>query len=165
MKKGLQNEVHKKVFFVDFRYFFEFWVQRCPRVVPGTLPGSLQGQICSKMGLKMTPKSSKILPAGFLKTLLKDTRTEHVSKQLWFFFQFVPIHSYSCRGRFCVTFIQGKSRHSSTWLGGKTYGGCLPDASKMPPDVSMMPPGCLHMTPRCFPQDALSLARAYSPGL
>ena len=80
MKKGLQNEVHKKDFFVDFRYFFEFWVQRCPRVVPGTLPGCLQGQICSKMGLKMTPKSSKILPAGFLKTLLKDTRTEHVSK-------------------------------------------------------------------------------------
>ena len=28
--------------------------------------------------------------------------------------------SYSCRGRFCVTFIQVKSRHSSTWLGGKT---------------------------------------------
>ena len=70
----------KKMLFDVFLYFFEVWVQRCPRVVPGTLPGSLQCQNCSKMDLKMTRKSSKILPAGFLKTLLKDTRTEHVSK-------------------------------------------------------------------------------------
>ena len=28
---------------VDVWYFFEVWVQRCPRVVPGSLPGSLQG--------------------------------------------------------------------------------------------------------------------------
>ena len=41
-----------------FWYFFEVWAQRCPRVVPGSLPGCLQGQNCSKMGLKMTPKSS-----------------------------------------------------------------------------------------------------------
>ena len=78
---------------------------------------------------------------------------------------FFLVCSYSCRGRFCFTFIQVKSRRSSTWLGGKTYGGCLTDTSQMPPDASMMPPGCLHMTPRCFPQDPLSLARAYSPGL
>ena len=80
MKKGLQTEVYKRDFFVDCRYFFEVWVQRRPRVVPGTLPGALQDQNCSKMDLKMTRKSSKILPAGFLKTLLKDMRTEHVSK-------------------------------------------------------------------------------------
>ena len=79
-KKVSKMRSKKGIVFVDFRYFFEVWVQRCPRVVPGTLPGSLQGQICSKMGLKMTRKSWKILPAGFLKTLLKDTRTEHVSK-------------------------------------------------------------------------------------
>ena len=44
-------------------------------------------------------------------------------------------------------------------LGGKTYGGCLPDASQMPPrclpDASQMPPRCLpdasQMLPRCFP--------------
>ena len=41
--------------------------------------------------------------------------------------------SYSCRGGLSVTFIQVKSQHSSTWLGGKTYGGCLPDSSQMPP--------------------------------
>ena len=41
--------------------------------------------------------------------------------------------SYSCRGRFCITFIQVKSRHSSTWLAGKTYGGSLPDGFQMTP--------------------------------
>ena len=49
--------------------------------------------------------------------------------------------SYSCRGRFCVTFIQVKSRHSSTWLGGKTYGGfpLLPDVSKIAPNQDWTP--------------------------
>ena len=44
-------------------------------------------------------------------------------------------------------------------LGGKTYGGCLPDVSQMPPrclpDSSQMPPRCLsdvsQMPPRCLP--------------
>ena len=58
MKKGVQNEVSKRGRFDDFRYFFEVWVQRCPRVVPGTFPGFPQGQKSSKMGVKMTPKSS-----------------------------------------------------------------------------------------------------------
>ena len=48
----------KRVFFDYFSYFFEVWVQRCPRVVPGTSPGSPQGQKSSKMGVEMTPKSS-----------------------------------------------------------------------------------------------------------
>ena len=58
MKTCLQNEVKKWGVFDHFRYFFEIWVQGCPRVVPGTLPGSLQGQNCSKIDLKMTQKSS-----------------------------------------------------------------------------------------------------------
>ena len=44
-------------------------------------------------------------------------------------------------------------------LGGKTYGGCFPDASQMPPrclpDASQMAPRCLpdvsQMPPRCLP--------------
>ena len=59
---------------------------------------------------------------------------------------FFSIYFYSCRGALSVTFIQVKSQHSSTWLGGKTYGGCLPDASQMPPDV-------FQMTLRCLPDD------------
>ena len=72
---------------------------------------------------------------------------------------FFVVCSHSCRGRFCVTLIQGKSRHSSTWLGGKTYGGCLPNVSQMPPrclpDASQMSPRCLpdaaQMPLRCLP--------------
>ena len=67
-------------FFDVFLYFFEVWLQRCPRVVPGTLPGSLQGQNSFKMALKKTRKSSNMFPAGFLKTLLKNTRTKQVFK-------------------------------------------------------------------------------------
>ena len=48
----------KKCFFDDFLHFLEVWVQRCPRVVPGTFPGFPQDQKSSKMGVKMTPKSS-----------------------------------------------------------------------------------------------------------
>ena len=79
---------------------------------------------------------------------------------------FFLVCSYSCRGRFCVTFIQGKSRHSSTWLGGKTYGGCLPnvsqtpprclsDASQMPPDASQMLPDASQMSPDPSPNNCL----------
>ena len=70
VKKGVQKEVWKKGFFDVFLYFFAVWVQRCPRVAPGTLPGSLQGQNASKMGLQTIGKSSKMLSAGFLTTLL-----------------------------------------------------------------------------------------------
>ena len=51
-------------------------------------------------------------------------------------------------------------------LGGKTYGGCLPDASQMLPrcfpDASQMLPRCLsdasHMPPRCLPlHDSFSM--------
>ena len=65
--------------------------------------------------------------------------------------------SYSCRGRlFCVTFIQVKSRHSSAWLGGKTYGGCLPDASR----CVQMPSRCLPDASRCFPDASRCLPDA-----
>ena len=57
-KKVPKMKSKKMIFFYDFRYFFEVWVQRCPRVVPGTFPGSPQGQKSSKMGAKMIPKSS-----------------------------------------------------------------------------------------------------------
>ena len=63
----------KKVFFCDFWYFFEVWVQRCPRVVPGTFPGSPQGQKSSKMGLKMTPKSS----TNVVRRLSENTSQRH----------------------------------------------------------------------------------------
>ena len=51
-------------------------------------------------------------------------------------------------------------------LGGKTYGGCFPDASQMLPrcfpDASQMLPRCLsdasHMPPRCLPlHDSFSM--------
>ena len=57
MKQGAQNEVEKRGLFGQFLHFFEVWVQRCPRVVPGTLPGTLQGQTCFKMGLEMMGES------------------------------------------------------------------------------------------------------------
>ena len=162
MKKGFQNEVYKKGFLG--RFFLLFWdlgpkvSQGGPRDPPRVPPGSnlLQN------GFQNDSKIIKNLTCR----LSENASQRHAH---WACFQIALglflVCSYSCRGRFCVTFIQVKSRHSSTWLGGKTYGGCLPDASKIPPDASMMPPGCLHMTPRCFPQDPLSLARAYSPGL
>ena len=75
MKKGLQNEVYFFIFMI-----LGTFLRSGSKGVPGWSQGPSQGQNCSKMGLKMTRKSSKILPAGFLKTLLKDTRTEHVSK-------------------------------------------------------------------------------------
>ena len=125
-------------------YFFQVWVQRCPRVVPGTLPGSLQGQMCSKMGLKMTRKSSKILPAGFLKTLLKDTRTEHVSKQLWAFFQFAPIHAEGDS----VSHLSKQSPDTHplgqgekpTVDASQMCARCLSDASRCLPDAPQFPP-------------------------
>ena len=148
MKKGLQNEVYKKDFFDCFLYFFEVRVQRCPRVVPG----SLQGQNWSKMGLKMTEQ---------LSTNAVQRLSEHASQRhaIWACFQIALVlffvFSYSCRGRFCATCVQVKSQHSSTWLGGKTYGGCLPDASQMPPrclsDASQMPFRCFSDASRCFP--------------
>ena len=71
---------------------------------------------------------------------------------------FFLVCSYSCRGRRSVTFIQVKSRHSSTWLGGKTYGGCLTDTSQMPPDASQMLPRCLHDATRMPPHDSQMLS-------
>ena len=131
--------------FIVFLYYFEVWVQRCPRVVPGSLPGSLQVQNWSKMGFKMTPKSS----TNVVRRLSENVSQRHAH---WACFQialgFFLVCSYSCRGRFCFTFIQVKSRHSSTWLGGKTYGGCLQDASQM--------------SPRCFSDVFKLSARCFS---
>ena len=79
-KKVSKMRSGKRVFSMFFWYFFAVWVQRCPRVAPGTLPGSFQGQNASKMGLQTIGKSSKMWSAGFLKTVLKGTRTKHVSK-------------------------------------------------------------------------------------
>ena len=73
MKTGVQNEVQKRDSFDDFWYFFEVWVQRCPRAVPGTLPGSLQGQNWSKMGLKMTQKS----PTNVVRRLSENASQRH----------------------------------------------------------------------------------------
>ena len=57
-KKVSKMRSKKVIVLMILATFFEVWVQRCPRVVPGTFPGSPQGQKSSTMGVKMTPKSS-----------------------------------------------------------------------------------------------------------
>ena len=121
---------NKRSFFDDFWYFFEVWVQRCPRVVPGTLQGSLQGQNCSKMGLKMTEKHQQMLSKGFLKTFLKDMRSEHVSKQLLAFFSFFLLMQRKILCHICPskvpTLIHLARGENLRWMSPRW----LPDASQ-----------------------------------
>ena len=100
------------------------------------VPGWSQGHSKGPSRVKIAPKwvskwlkhINKCCPKAFWKRFSKTCDLSMFPNSSWLFLVF----SYSCRGRFCATFVQVKSRHSSTWLGGKTYGGCLPDASQMP---------------------------------
>ena len=75
------------------------------------------------------------------------------------FFKFVPTHAEEDS----VTFILVNSQHSSTWLGGKTYGGCLPNVSQVPPrcvsDDFQMPPDASQMPPDAFPKKLFGVSR------
>ena len=135
-KRGL-----KKVF---FRWFVVlFWglgpkvSQGGPRVPPGSKKRQNGCQNDSKI-------ISKCCPEAFWKRFSKT----HVLSMLRNSSGLFSIYSYSCRGRLPVTFIQVKSQHSSTWLGGKTYGGCLTDGSQMPPKWLADAP---QMTLKCLP--------------
>ena len=182
MKTGTQNKV-QKVFFDVVCYFFEVWVQRCPRVVPGTLQGSLQGQNCSKMGLKMTEKHQQMLSKGFLKTFLKDMRSEHVSKQLLAFFSFFLLMQRKILCHICPskvpTLIHLARGENLRWMPPRCLprclmalrclqmsSRCLPDAFQMSPQMphgSQMLPRCLPrclMPPRCL-RDASQMFLRY----
>ena len=107
-----------------------------PRDTPRVPPGSKLLQNGSQNGWK---NISKCCPKAFWKRFSKTCDLSMFPNSSWHFLVF----SYSCRGRFSATFVQVKSRHSSTWLGGKTYGGCLPDDSQVSPQMphgSQMPP-------------------------
>ena len=122
--------------------------------VPGWSQGPSQGpsrvKIAPKWVSKWLENHQKSYLQAFWKRFSKTRALSMFPNSSGLFCSLFPfglflVCSYSCRGRFCVTFIQGKSRHSSAWLGGKTYGGCLPN-------VSQMPPRCLSDASRCFPK-------------
>ena len=100
--------------------------------VPGWSQGPSQGPSRVKFAPKWVSKWLQNHPKSYLQAFWKRfSKTRALSMFLnssGLFF----VCSYSCRGRLFVTFIQVKSQHSSTWLGGKTYG---------------MPPKCLPVSP------------------
>ena len=103
--------------------------------VPGWCQGPSQGSPRVKKAPKWVSKWSKIInkccPEAFWKRFSKT----HVLSLFLISPGLFIFCSYSCRGRLSVTFIHVKSQHSSTWLGGKTYGDYLQVGSKLAPDV------------------------------
>ena len=143
MKKGDQHEVWKVIFLVNFCTF----LRSGSKGVRGWSQGPSQGPSRVKFAPKWVSKWLENHQKSYLQAFWKRfSKTRALSMFPNSSVFFCLVWSYSCRGRFCVTFIQVKSRHSSTWLGGKTYGGCLSDASQMSPrsqmfpDASQMPP-------------------------
>ena len=144
------------MFFVRW-FFVLFWglgpkvSQGGARDLPRVPPGSKKLQNGCQNDSKII---NKCCPEAFWKRFSKTHALSMFLNSSGLFF----VCSYSCRGRLSVTFIQVKSQHSSTWLGGKTYGGCLPNASQMLPDASQMPPRCFpdvsQMLPRCLPDSS-----------
>ena len=94
-----------------------------PRDPPRVPPGSKLLQSWSQNDSKII---NKCCPEAFWKRFSKTHALSMFLNSSGLFL----VCSYSCRGRLSVTLIQVKSQHSSTWLGGKTYGGCLSDASQ-----------------------------------
>ena len=130
------------------RWFFCYLLRSRSKGVPGWSQGGSQGVKSEAKGgprdPPRVPPGSKLLqnwpqndskiinkccPEAFWKRFSKTHALSMFLNSSGLFL----VCSYSCRGRLSVTFIQVKSQHSSTWLGGKTYGGCLPDASQMSP--------------------------------
>ena len=143
----------KMIFFIILGTF----LRSGSKGVPGWSQGSSQGPSRVKFAPKWVSKWLENLQKPYLQAFWKGfSKTRALSMFPNSSGLFLLVCSYSCRGRFCVTFIQVKSRHSSAWLGGKTYGGCLPDASQMPPrclpDASQMPLRRLSDASRCFPK-------------
>jgi len=111
---------------------FSVFLRSGSKGVPGWSQGPFQGpsrvKMLQKWGSKRLENHQKcylraswqrfskahalsMLPAGFLKTLLKGTRIKHVCKWLCAFL----VRSYKCSWRRCATFVRVKSEHSSTW--------------------------------------------------
>ena len=148
MKKGAQNEVKKKGFLGPFLVLF--WglgpkvSQGGPRESPRMPPGPKLLQNGSQNDSQII---NKCCPEVFWKRFSKTHALSMFLNSSGLFL----FCSDSCRGRLFVTFIQVKSQHSSTWLGGKPMVDasqmsprCLPDVSQMPlrclSDASQMPP-------------------------
>ena len=106
-----------------------------PRVPPGSKKLKNGCQNDSKI-------INKCCPEAFWKRFSKTHALSMFLNSSGLFF----VCSYSCRGGLSVTFIQVKSQHSSTWLGGKTYGGSplLPDVSKIAPPQERTPKKPFH---------------------
>ena len=120
----------RKRFF--WRFLVLFWglgpkvSQGGPRDPPRVPPGSKLLQNDSQNDSKII---NKCCPEAFWKRFSKTHALSMFLNSSGLFL----VCSYSCRGRLSVTFIQVKSQHSSTWLGGKTYGGSplLPAGSQI----------------------------------
>ncbi len=88
-----------------------------------------------------------MLSGGFLKTLLKDTRTKHVSKLLWAFFSVFLLmqrktlcHIYPSKVPTLIHLIKGEN----LWWMPLRW---LPDGSQMPPQM----PNASQMSSKCLP--------------